>query len=228
MNLLQPELWTNCEPFGTLPNNSLGVIDPYFTIFASDHVEFNIMKYPTEGWKWNKDWTKKIFETREYGFGHIITKEQYYHGTYKLLCKLPNFRGSWPAFWMIDVTGELGIPPEIDIFEQFRKDSCLTRHKITATYHDGPTYENNHNECVAQRSCKKYDKHPCLIKFEWLPACMIWTINGKHVMTIYAKCWDRFPTKPMNLLLGHGIGDWNPQDNKLAPFIVNKLTYQPF
>ena len=224
INLISSSLWQNCEPFGTLPNNSLGVVSQYMTGFYDNSIQFYIEHKDTIGWKWNDNWTKRIYETRPYGFGHIISKEQYHYGTYEIECALPNFRGSWPAFWMVDVTGAMGIPPEVDIFEQFRKDSWLTKYKVTTTYHDGPKYM--FSESKAHHSCKGYRK--LHIRFEWLPTCMIWTINGKHTMTIWPSNCITFPTKPMNLLLGHGIGDWNPQDNKLAPFIVKQLTYQAF
>ena len=227
MNLLKSELWQTFDIFGTLPNNTISVTKNEMSIFSNGVVEFYVEKENISGWKWNQQWTKKIWELRNYSAGHIISLDQYHFGTYTAVVKLPNFRGSWPAIWMIDVTGKMHIPPEIDIFEHFRKDSLSTLHKLSCTYHDGPTYENNINYNKNFWSCRSVDKYIILITLVWTPLAMHWYINDEKIMTISAKMYLYYPQHPMNILMGTGIGDWKPQYKKFSPFKVMRFNYKP-
>jgi len=225
MDLLNRELWQTFDQFGTLPGNNLGVIEEDMTVFSGRAVEFHVDKQPTMGWKWNAGWTEKIYQTREYKIGHVISCQQYHYGTYKMIVRLPEFRGSWPAIWMIDISPKMNIPPEIDIFEQFRKDGWLTRYKLACTYHDGPTYENNVTYSKNARSCCPLDQNIVLISFTWTPVAMRWFINKKPIMEIQSKAWINYPIHPMNIVMGAGVGNWKPQDNKLGPFEVVQFSY---
>src|SRR3546814_2016012 len=48
--------------------------------------------------------------------GHNTRPVQIGYGQYEFTAKMPNRRGSWPAFWLISTAGW---PPEIDIYEGF-------------------------------------------------------------------------------------------------------------
>jgi hypothetical protein len=111
----------------------------------------------------------------------------------------------------------------MDLFEQFRKDKCCTAHKVTATFHDGPIYGTSYSK--NRRSWLSMDFLE--VKFTWTPNVMLWEINGKEILQITPSEVNKYPTLPMNLLVGHGLGNWGIEDHKLEPFIVLDLTYQP-
>lgn len=67
--------------------------------------------------------------------GRNFLATQIGYGQYEWEAKMPNRRGSWPAFWLISTSGW---PPEIDIYEGFGYQSYwdFDRH-ISATLHGG-------------------------------------------------------------------------------------------
>lgn len=67
--------------------------------------------------------------------GHNTPVTQIGYGQYEWVAKMPNRRGSWPAFWLISTSGW---PPEIDVYEGFGYQSYwdFDRH-ISATIHGG-------------------------------------------------------------------------------------------
>lgn len=236
MNLLNKDLWNYEFTWGT--TNS-----PFFASSQKDLVNwddnnnqvfFNVgydstNKFPA----WYRDPNWNVVNTyTSYGYGLIITKEQYGFGTYDMVCKLPNFRGSWPAFWFIDILdsktqGGMGIPPEIDVFEHFRKDSCLTRHHVTTTFHGGPTYENDWCKAKSRYSICPIDNKDMTAKLVWTPDRFTVTINGRETLNIEKNNSRGFPYKSMNVIVNSGMGDWEPEVNKFSPFIVKSLTYVP-
>ena len=67
--------------------------------------------------------------------GHNTRPLQIGYGQYEFTAKLPDRRGSWPAFWLISTAGW---PPEIDIFEGFGFESWWDFDRYTAhTLHGG-------------------------------------------------------------------------------------------
>jgi beta-glucanase (GH16 family) len=197
-------------------------------------VYFNVGYDPTvkfKAWYRDKNWNRVDTYT-PYGNGFMITKNQYGFGTYEMVCKLPNFRGSWPAFWFIDVTdkntqGGMGIPPEIDVFEHFRKDNCLTRHHVTTTYHGGPTYENDWQKQGMKYSLCAIDKKNITAVLFWTPEYFTVNINNKETLKIEKNSSQGFPYKAMNIIVNAGIGDWKPIVKDFEPFIIKSLTYTP-
>ena len=67
--------------------------------------------------------------------GRNFLASQIGYGQYEWEAKMPNRRGSWPAFWLISTSGW---PPEIDIYEGFGYQSYwdFDRH-IAQTIHGG-------------------------------------------------------------------------------------------
>ena len=67
--------------------------------------------------------------------GRNFTASQIGYGQYEWVARMPNRRGSWPAFWLISTSGW---PPEIDIYEGFGYQSFwdFDRH-IAHTIHGG-------------------------------------------------------------------------------------------
>lgn len=67
--------------------------------------------------------------------GHNTKPLQIGYGQYEFTAKMPNRRGSWPAFWLISTAGW---PPEIDIYEGFGFESWWDFDRYTAnTLHGG-------------------------------------------------------------------------------------------
>lgn len=134
--------------------------------------------------------------------------------------------------WFIDILdsktqGGMGIPPEIDVFEHFRKDSCLTRHHVTTTFHGGPTYENDWCKAKSRYSICPIDNKDMTAKLVWTPDRFTVTINGRETLNIEKNNSRGFPYKSMNVIVNSGMGDWEPEVNKFSPFIVKSLTYVP-
>lgn len=236
MNLLDSNKWTYDLPWGNIinpnTNKELTISSELVKFIKNWQVHFGVSNIPKVGWKRDENWNI-IYSKPSWSVGSIIAKDEWrtHFGTYHFLIKLPNFRGSWPAIWLIDLhhesIGGMGIPPEIDIFEHFRKDSFLTRFGITSSFHEGPTYENN---VVTSKKYWKFfplDWSVIDIVFKWTPDEMIWIVNGKEIMKKDKRTFN-FPLKPMNLIMGAGLGlDWNPKINKFEDFIIYTAEYKP-
>ncbi|PCI57303.1 MAG: hypothetical protein COB36_03305 [Alphaproteobacteria bacterium] len=52
---------------------------------------------------------------RRFGSGMILSRKSFTYGKIRLVAKLPNALGSWPALWLLPK--KFSWPPEIDIFE---------------------------------------------------------------------------------------------------------------
>jgi beta-glucanase (GH16 family) len=237
INLINPKLWNFEAPWGSTvnPNTTNEIIMvPELVSFMPSKIYFMVGHGKYTGYKRGRRWNK-IETTSEWGIGHIVAKDsaRTHFGTYKFRISLPNFRGAWPAIWLVDMLPEsengMGMPPEIDIFEHFRKDWLLTRFHMTLTFHQGPTYENNKIDQKTYWKLWPLDKNPLSLTFHWFPDAMTWIVNGREIMKVTSNT-PKFPTKPMNLLMGAGIGTmWKPQLDKLnRPFIVHEATYDPY
>lgn len=238
MNLLEKKYWDYAYPWGTIispdTDKEVCMTQNLVTYHPDGSVHFGCAKALFTGWKTAPD-GKPVEAKTPWGVGAVIAKEIYrtHFGTYKFIFSLPDFRGSWPAIWLIDLHPEppkgdgMGLPPEIDIFEQFRKDSFLTRFHITHTFHQGPTYTNN---IINQKTYWKLwplDLNKIEISFTWTNKEMVWVVNGKKIMTVPAST-PKYPLKPMNLIINSGIGpDWTPKSGKFEDFILYEASYQP-
>lgn len=187
-------------------------------LWFPNNVTFRNVKEVCEGWRMDENWNR-VTSLADYSCGMIVSKEQYHFGVYTIKCQLPDFRGSFPAMWLFDCLPN-GQKLEVDIMEQFRKDAnCLSRNKITVTYHDDKTMTSKAIRGIGSEvTCQ-------LI---WLPEVLRWVVNGKQVMEVKRSDVTNFPDKPLNLIVNSGIGDWGVQDDKLDSFLINKLTYEPY
>jgi beta-glucanase (GH16 family) len=219
--------WVNEFPWGTS-------IDPFITNSMSEMViwkpdgtvEFNVSdNFMYKGWVMDDNWQRKDCYT-PYVNGMIISKQQFLYGTFHWKMRLPGFRGSWPGGWLIDVTNNMGCPPEVDAFEGGFKDCLLSWFHLTATYNDGPTYENNLNISKVKRYWLPITWFDIDVDFVWRTDYLSIIIDGKLVMEIHKSDYHKFPNQPMNFIFGSGIGNWNPQKNKFKPVILKSLTYE--
>ncbi len=56
-----------------------------------------------------------IGKCRRFGSGMILSRKSFTYGKIRMVAKLPDARGAWPAFWLLPQ--RFIWPPEIDIFE---------------------------------------------------------------------------------------------------------------
>ena len=225
-NLLIKENFVNELPWGTSLDPYIMNSMPEMVTWKPDGtVEFNVAAGKFKGWRMNERWQKYEWAT-DYANGMIVSKQQFLYGQFDLVCRLPYFKGSWPAFWFIDVTGKMGVPPEYDVFEQFIKDgTCKTRRQIQTTYHDGPTYTDDKQSFAVKKFTFPVSWSDVKISFIWTADSMTTIINGKTIMTVNKKDFLHFPNQPMNLILGSGVGNWEIDSSKFKPFIIKSLTY---
>ena len=238
INFLNEECWQYEMPWGSVINPDLVgkeiAITGKLVNFNKNYLTFRTKKGNFQAYKRDKNWNV-ICGTYEWGVGSCIAKNEFrtHFGKYLFKFKLPNYRGSWPAIWLIDLhhetNGGMGMPPEIDIMEHFRKDSFLTRFHHTATYHGGFTYENDVEIVKKLRKCWGFwpvDLQEVEIEFLWNEKEMVWIVDGKEKLRI-PNTVQKYPLKPMNLIIGTGIGlDWKPIESD-EPFIVTKAEYYP-
>jgi beta-glucanase (GH16 family) len=237
-NLLEQKRWQFAASWGSIvnpdTNQEIGM-SAGLCRFYRDRVEFDITNSPTPGWKMDARWSV-VQTTAKWGIGHMIAKDEYrtHYGRYVFTFQLPKFRGAWPAIWFVDMVhesnGGQGMPPEIDVFEHFRKDRFGTRFHTTHTFHHGVSYRLSETVQAVYNKLRglwPVDLKEMTIEFEWYPNQMRWIVNGRVIMVVPATT-SRYPTKPMNLLMGAGVGlDWRPQWDKVKPFVVTRAEYYP-
>jgi hypothetical protein len=238
MNLLDKIRWDYSFPWGSIinpdTNKEICINEKQVSFQQDGSVHFGCSNAPCNGWKRDKNWNI-VNTSSQWSVGAVIAKENYrtHFGTYQFVFRLPDFRGSWPAIWFIDLHptppgGDgMGMPPEIDLFEHFRKDGFLTRFHMTHCFHQGPTYENNTVMSKKYWKLLPLDVNDIELIFTWLPSGMTWTVNGKSIMTVSSGT-PNYPAGPMNLLINAGLGlDWKPSVGKFQDFVVKKAVYQP-
>lgn len=218
LDLINPSLYNYSFPWGNYCNRTAINLERNVHWFPG-MIVFDCIKEFERGWICDETTDYQVREiTADYTCGLIITKDQHWYGTYTLHCTLPQFRGSWPAFWGYDIIPPKkgGIQCEFDVFEHFFK-RCLDKHKVTCTYHDGdkPDIIKSHWQFSPVKEME--------FKFIWHPNSLTWFVNGKMVMEVLKSQVNQFPNKPMNLILNSGFGLWNIQNNKLEPFVVTQF-----
>ena len=101
------------------------------------------LRYTDEGLVMHTQVLKQpmVWDGVAYNYGAIVLSGQNTrpvqigYGQYEFTAKMPNRRGSWPAFWLISTSGW---PPEIDIFEGFGFKSYWDFDRnISSTIHGG-------------------------------------------------------------------------------------------
>jgi Glycosyl hydrolases family 16. len=231
IDLIKPALWKYATDGGNIVNKGTSWaarMDPLEVQFVNGGIYCTVTKKATQGWDRDANWQVQYHDVN-YAIGHMISKEQFFYGSYELVCTLPNFRGAWPAFWFVDWSGKLGMPPEIDVFEKMQKNRWLDRYKLTMSYHDGPTYEDDHEVVKSAWSCKPWDCKPVKFTFDWNIAFMEWYVNDHSIMTVYRSEMSKYPNGPMNIIIGNGVADFRgkPALVKPDPFIIHSLKYYP-
>ena len=225
MNLLKPDLWTTEHKFGNTSPDSMCAFHPDMTQWADGQMILNNRKEVSPGWYMKVPGWIKTDCLKDYRAARQVSVQQFQFGTFDIVFRLPNFRGSWPAIWLIGDT----VPPEIDIMEHFFKSFCIDRYKTTHTYHDLSDGSEYSKIIACKANWQGFDVtgRDMRIKFIWDPGKLTWMVNDKTVLVVLPSQCKEFPKRPMNLIINSGVGDWNVQDDKLEPFIIKKLEYLP-
>lgn len=181
----------------------------------------------------DKDWND-VRTTTVARVGCLVSKDsaRTHYGAYEFEFMLPRFRGSWPAIWLVDLVhesmGGMGIPPEIDIMEHFRKDCFLSRFGMTMSFHGGWSYKAGKSISRKWWRLMPVDRRRMSIVFYWGPDGMYWIVNGELFWTIMRDEVENYPTNPMNLIMNAGVGlDWKPDWDKAEEFVIYNAHYYP-
>ena len=115
--------------------------------------------------------------------GHNTKPVQIGHGQYEFTAKMPDRRGSWPAFWLISTAGW---PPEIDIYEGFGFESWWDFDRYTAnTLHGGANITRTFQQGIFMNTDEVYGIggftkgfHSFAVDIQ--PDYITWFIDGKE------------------------------------------------
>lgn len=238
MDLLDRQIWDFALPWGNIINpdteREICIYENLVSRWPDGTFHFGCLKAPRQGWKRDKDWNI-VYSMTQWSVGAVVAKEEYrtHFGTYRFVFRLPNFRGSWPAIWLIDLhpappKGDgMGMPPEIDIFEQFRKDGFLSRFHMEHAFQQGPTYQQNTVISATYWKFVPLDLSDIELIFTWTPGGISWKVNGKTLLTVPPGT-PNYPLKPMNLLMNAGLEpNWRPDTGNFTDFIIRQATYTP-
>lgn len=115
--------------------------------------------------------------------GHNTKPVQIGYGQYEFTAKMPDRRGSWPAFWLISTAGW---PPEIDIYEGFGFESWWDFDRYTAnTLHGGANVTRTFQQGIFMNTDEIYGIggfskgfHSFAVDIQ--PDYISWFIDGKE------------------------------------------------
>jgi hypothetical protein len=219
IDLTLPNHYDFAFPWGNYTNKTAISLQRNVIFSPDGRIILTNKKERTEGWI--KDMSTGVITPvwADYTCGLVITKEQFGFGTYHMKCQLPQFRGDWSApFWWYDI-----IPPQLggiqceSDFERFVKNACLAKYHLTCTYHDG----DRKDIMGVKRQWTPMKKAE--LQYVWTSTYVQWWVNGKNVLEVHKSDVVQFPTKPMNIIINSGFGNWNIQDNKLEPLIITEF-----
>ena len=223
MTLIQPDIWNYELPWENCPEPRICTYMDH-NVEITDMIKMYVRKEVQRGWWRDKKWDLHQCLT-DYTGGMLVSKEQFGYGHFRMTAKVPGWRGSWPAFWLIDVSGEMGIPPEVDIVEHMVKN-CLSRYSTTCSFHDRPIDPSSYSRevCQTNREVEPVDKHYHTWLLEWTPEYLKYLYDGKAVMQVMKAQCTKFPDHPMNILVDLTIGDWGVKNHE-EPFVITELSY---
>lgn len=186
---------------------------------------------PITGYYWDDDAGINTSNIFEYTSGEIATKAKFHYGLYEIMCRLPNGKGFWPAFWTWS-----GEPwNEIDIFEIYGDDMDRFTCNVHTDYDSNDTSAN----CVYDENnlanFTSWHKFTCLYEYDRI----VWAVDDNPVRTDFRYrrsgsnpiyCGEEelngwymnelsFPINPMHIILNLAIqsGDNAPDGSTNFP-----------
>lgn len=140
---------------------------------------------------------KEEYEGSSYTSARLITrnKVKYKYGKFEIRAKMPEGKGTWPAFWALankGVYGKKGWPDtgEIDFLETVGYD----RNKIHGTIHTSSFNGGDGTQKGGNKRLSDIYNTYHTYTTEWLPDKIIWYVDGTPYYTYnpnqYAACPD--------------------------------------
>jgi len=164
------------------------------------------------GWRYKDDKTVNILQ--EYSTGLMVSKQQWLYGEFEAEMTLPDFVGSWPAFWLYPMFND-GLHAtnydEIDFMEQFRKN-WFSKYHIQGNVHKNGTMTPR-TKWVCSRRMK--------LTGIWKDNAVLMYLNGKLFHSVYGK--ENVSQRAMNVIVGMGVGNWNVKLTDKSTMIIHTL-----
>ncbi len=137
--------------------------------------------------------------------GHVTTKHYQRYGRVEIHARLPGTQGTWPAHWLLPITGDW--PPEIDIVEHLGHEP----NTVHMSVHWGPLPEGlSPWECGQTRtgsfSGPDFTADFHTFSLEWYPDSLRWLVDD----VLRFKTVEGIPHEPMYLILNTAVGGFWP------------------
>lgn len=146
---------------------------------------------------------------QRFGSGIMISRQSFTFGHFRLVAKLPNARGSWPAFWLLPTVFQW--PPEIDIFE------AMAWAPHNREIHVGlitPKDElGSANKWVGVNTDISQGFHE--YGLDWTPDTLTWLLDGKQ---LWSQPTPLSMKQSMYVLINLAVGGkWALNELKIKP-----------
>ncbi len=157
---------------------------------------------------------KQDYLGKEYTSARLNTmgKAEFQFGKIEARMKLPDFKGAWPAFWMLGANGETWPAcGEIDIVETINDESVVYG---TAHWAKGDSYASSGSstaEVNAQVDITQWHTYG----IEWDEEKIVWYVDDikYHVVDIASDSDKASLTQPQYLLINLAVGGQWPGDD---------------
>lgn len=177
--------------------------------------------------------------TSNWGIGLVCFEQDFSHGLFEIVAKLPKGHGLWPAFWMYPSDTW---PPEIDIFEAYSHTDhyrgwLLKPWQIETCVHREDGLGLKKIPARAPWWCDfdrwfnpfEFNSYSCF----WGKTELIFRINGHEVRRITDRgILDCLAAHKMMVIMNNHIdGHYKDRftvDEDSRPFIIQSFTYKTF
>ena len=203
---------TNGLGWGNTHEDWGAVLLPENVIQAKHGIEILTKREVINGWRYKDD--KTIWMSKQFSTGHMVSKDQWIYGEFYADVTIPDFVGSWPAFWlypMVDDGLHATNYDEVDFFEQFRKN-WISRYQI-----QGNVHKNGRMTPRTKWVCTNRIRITGL----WKENAILMYVNGKLFHSVYG--YDNVSHRAMNVLIGMGVGNWKPKLTNKSTMVIHEL-----
>ncbi len=148
-------------------------------------------------------------KSRPYASGMVTTRNKFSqrYGRFEARMKMPEVRGSWPAWWLMPSESFYGVWPrsgEIDIVEYVADAPSTVFHTIHWSEGDGPKIQD---ASASQVTGTANDWHTYAI--EWAPGEIRWFVDDVPVKTFHPPSGGPPFDRAFYLILNQAVGgEW--------------------
>ncbi len=164
---------------------------------------------PEPEWAYNK-WLTYNFTS---GVIHSKDKFNFTRGYIEGSFRMPNSKGFWPAFWMLNNNNDG--PPEIDILEVLTNQPKI----LYTAFHYGNSWAELSSFGQAHAFLPNLGDDFHTYGLEWSKDALIWFFDGRQVGRAFKKADWINTCQDMYILINLAIGGWaeNPDDSTIWP-----------